>query len=579
MSSERRTMNEQAQPAGAQPVSFTAHCSLFIIILLGISLGCGDAPAPAQPNAPISKATSKTHADTPKSQPANKPSVSQRPRTAAQRRAQELAERERELAEMLAEELGAPSTKPGKTTGGNAAPDEDDSVPELSSTPDPRERAPSGEARAAVDRSARSGIDPNRPSKPPVFSPIDEAKVREAGIRKLEGERVTIYTDLPSDPEIDELPEAFDQAFEQWCKYFGIKPRLHPKWKMRASLIEDKKKFEEVGLIPPDLPKFLTGYTRGHECWLYTQTSPYYRRHLLLHEGVHGLMFTLLGGNAPPWYIEGMAELLATHRWENGVLEAPYFPKSSAEVPKLGRIDIIQNDFAKRQAKNLADVFAYDGKAHLNVEPYGWSWGAAAFLDGHPRYRDRFRTLQNHLTGLEDFNEQVRQAYTDDARLLAEEWQVFVADLVYGYDFGRTAIDFTPGKPIDGKQTRTLVHADRGWQNTGIRLEAGKKYQLTASGRYQLAKEPKPWISEPGGVSIRYHQGKPLGILLAAVRPDVEGGNQDKKLLTPFLKPITVGTGTTISPEETGTLYFKINESPAEFADNSGRAEVEIVEE
>ena len=72
----------------------------------------------------------------------------------------------------------------------------------------------------------------------------------------------------------------------------------------------------------------------------------------------------------------------------------------------------------------------------------------------------------------------------------------------------------------DRRRSSRNVQADRGWQNTGIQLEAGKTYTLTASGQYQVADEPKPWISEPGGVSIRYIHGKPLGILLAAVRPE-----------------------------------------------------------
>jgi hypothetical protein len=291
----------------------------------------------------------------------------------------------------------------------------------------------------------------------------------------------------------------------------------------------------------------------------------------LLHEGVHGIMFTLLGDNAPPWYMEGMAELLATHHWENGRLELPYFPKSPDEVPKLGRIEIVQTDFAKHRAKQLADVLAYDTRAHLQVGPYGWSWAAVAFLDGHPRYRDRFRKLVALLREPHDFNAKFWQAFGDDASCLTEEWQVFLSDMAYGYDLERTAIDFTPGKPIAGKSAQLEVQADRGWQNSGLRLEAGKTYTLVASGRFQVADKPKPWISEPNGVSIRYLQGRPLGILLAVVRPEKSTNH-----VSPFLKPIVVATGTAITLEESGTLYFKINDSAGELGDNAGHAEVTV---
>jgi hypothetical protein len=400
---------------------------------------------------------------------------------------------------------------------------------------------------------------------------IDEAKVRAAGIRKLESRRLTLYTDVPSLPDVDELPLVFDRAFDLWCRYFSIDPARHADWHMRASLIDRPERFRACDLMPADLPKFLNGFTQGHDFWLYNQTSPYYRRHLLLHEGVHGIMFSLVGSNAPPWYIEGMAELLATHRWQDGRLELPYFPTSPIDVPKLGRIEIIQTDFAKRQAKRFSDVLAYDQKAHLTVEPYGWSWAATAFLNGHPRYRDRFHQLLSVLKRPGDFNAKLRETYADDFDHLAEEWQVFVADIDFGYDFERTMIDFAPGRPIGRREHAVSVAADRGWQNSGIQLEVGKTYRLAAQGEFQVADEPKPWISEPSGVSIHYIHGKPLGVLLAAVRPEITA-NQTSG----FMKPIVVGAGTEIRPSETGTLYFKINDSAGQLSDNSGKVEVII---
>ena len=77
------------------------------------------------------------------------------------------------------------------------------------------------------------------------------------------------------------------------------------------------------------------------------------------------------------------------------------------------------------------------------------------------------------------------------------------------------------------------VAADRGWQNSGLRLEAGVSYRLTAAGRYQVAKTTKVWWCEPGGVSIRYYRGRPLGILLAAVRPDHPAAGQHLRAVAP----------------------------------------------
>jgi hypothetical protein len=407
---------------------------------------------------------------------------------------------------------------------------------------------------------------------------IDDAKASAAGIRKLSGKRLTLYTDV-SGEEIDHLPEIFDQAFLQYCEYYHISPDELPDWSMTGFLMKDKTRFVKTGLLPGDLPEYPHGYSRNYELWIYDQPSDYYRRHLLIHEGVHGFMNTVLGSCGPKWYMEGMAEMLATHQWKDGRLKLNYMPKNRDEVPEWGRIKLLKDAFADNRAQTLRAVI--DGPRNLQKETelYAWCWAAAAFLDRHPRYRDRFRELYKHVRD-RDFNQNVFQIYKNDWQQLNEEWQVFIAGLEYGYDIPRTAIDFTPGKPLPEKGGVVVIAADRGWQNSGIILQAGVKYQLKASGRYQVANQPKIWWCEPGGVSIRYYQGRPLGILLAAVRPEIPSVRSQagpmNEYPSAFLRPITVGLGTSITPEQSGTLFLKINDSAAELDDNAGEVRVEI---
>lgn len=400
---------------------------------------------------------------------------------------------------------------------------------------------------------------------------IDESRVSAAGIRKLDSKRLTLYTDIASSPVIDELPAVFDQAFGQWCGYFGVEPSEHADWRMTGYLIKDKVRFDAAGLLPRDLPPFLNGYCRQREFWLYDQTSDYYRRHLLLHEGTHGFMATVLRGCGPPWYSEGMAELLATHRWADGRLKMNSFPATAADVSKLGRIELVATDLAAGQGRTLPQILAYDNHAHLKVEPYAWSWAAVVFLDNHPRYRERFREMWR-LASEANFNKRFAEKFAADASQLVEEFQAFAADLDYGYDFNRTAIDFTAGKPLGGRASVTVA-ADRGWQNSGLRLEAGKTYRITASGQYQVGKSAKPWISEPGGVSIHYVHGKPLGQLLAAVRPERMPTGECS-----FAVPLSVGLGTTLKPEKAGTLYLRTNISAGALDRAAGSVSVEVVE-
>jgi hypothetical protein len=454
---------------------------------------------------------------------------------------------------------------------------------------------PDAQAPPAGDAAAQAGDSAERmvPNLPRLH--VDDARVAAAGIQKLSSRRLVLYTDLPLDDEIRRLPEVFDQAFPQWCQYFRINPALHADWQMTGCIMKDKARFRQAGLVPADLPNFLHGYSRNYGLWLYEQPSVYYRRHLLLHEGTHGFMNTMLGGCGPPWYMEGTAELFGTHRLADGRLTMRYMPASREEVPEWGRIRIIKEAVAGHQAMQPSGIVAYPAVAYLKNGPYAWSWALAAFLDGHPQYRDRFRQLYKVIPQ-GDVSAEFHRLFQPDWQELNEQWQVFVADIEYGYDVGRTAIEFTPGRRLPPEGATVSVAADRGWQSSGLRLQAGDRYRLTASGRYQVGKSTSSlwsepgggsgryevgkstsiWWSEPGGVSIRYYQGRPLGILLAAVRPDPSPADNGPSA---FLQPIVVGLGATLSPQQSGTLLLKINHSAAELADNAGQLKVEVRKE
>jgi hypothetical protein len=397
--------------------------------------------------------------------------------------------------------------------------------------------------------------------------------LRAAEIRKLPGKHVTLFTDLGASPAVDALPEMFDQAFPQWCRYFRVDPARHADWHVTGCVIKDRGPFRRSGLFPDGLPSFSNGYSVGTKLWVYEQASGYYRAHLVLHEGTHAFMNTILGRGAPPWYIEGMSEMLGTHRWQDGRLTLGYVPASREEVPMWGRIKIIRDDFAARRAKTLRGVFEYGPQAHREIEPYGWCWAAAIFLDRHPRYQQRFRQLTQWVRDPDLTNRFVKLigADWDD---LAEEWQVFVADLEYGYDFQRTAIDFSPGRNLPEGGAAITVAADRGWQNSGVRLQSGVTYHLRAKGRYQVADQPQIWWCEPNGVSIRYYRGQPLGMLLAAVRPDRREPNAPSALI----RPNVIGLGAPLTPKQSGTLFLRINDSSGELSDNAGTLTVEVKE-
>jgi hypothetical protein len=372
---------------------------------------------------------------------------------------------------------------------------------------------------------------------------------------------------------VDELPSVFDLAIPQWCQYFEVDERSLDDWQMVASIMQDPVRFRRAGLLPDGLPPFEHGYQLRAQMWVHQQPSDYYRRHLLLHEGTHAFMKWVLGGAGPPWYMEGTAELLATHSWRAGQLDLRHFPMSKEDTPHWGRIKIIRDDLKAGEGKSISQVLQYGEEAHLNVEPYAWCWAAASFFETHPLCRESFHQLRLHARELDTgFSQRFRESLAPHWSALERQWQVFVFGLDYGFQFDREVIQPRLAQPLPAAGATVEVVADRGWQSSGYRLQQGVRYRITATGRFQVADTPRVWWCEPNGVTIRCHRGQPLGILLGAV---VDEG-QPPQGLTPLVQPDVIGQQLENEVDRSGTLYLRINESGRELADNAGKLLVRV---
>jgi hypothetical protein len=420
----------------------------------------------------------------------------------------------------------------------------------------------------------------------------DDEKIKAAGIRKLTGSYLTLYTDLESSPSVDELPGVFDLAVPKWIDFFklksertagseGTKKRVAEElvrklnsWHVVACVMKDAERFRQVGLLSDDAPKFQYGYAQSDRVWVREIGGNYYRRHLLLHEGTHAFVFHCLGTGGPYWYKEGIAELLGTHYWDGELEEGEkltlgYFPDYPENTPNLGRIKLIQDAYSRGAALmdfndvwNLADAdFAKSNDA------YAWSWAMATLLSGNRNYRTPFDEIADELN-LEATTADFRTRHLFEGTLptLLDEWQILISEMEHAYDVSAMTIDFTPTQPMTESEAKLKVRANRGWQNSRLGLLQGTTYTITASGRVQMGEEPKKWESEPSGISFRYHLGKPRGALLAVVRP--EFGSPKRK--SEFLDPMVVGAGATFVAPASGTLYLRVNDSPGELYDNDG---------
>ena len=404
----------------------------------------------------------------------------------------------------------------------------------------------------------------------------DDRRLAEAGIRVYESKRLKLYTDI-DDEAARALPPLIDAVYSAWGEYFGELPsdRVGSEFQMTGYLIRDEVLFREAGLVPQDLPLFEHGRHRRNEFWMREQKYDYFRRHLLIHEATHCFMTFMPGVDAPVWYIEGMAEYFATHRLApDGSVSFRVMPTSSEECAGWGRIKSIRDESSSNNAKSIRDIIALQPTVFLKPEPYAWSWALCQFLDAHPRYAERFRKLGGHLQG-SAFPREFSAAFHDDTRDLNTEWLLFIANVQYGYEVTCAAIDFQPGTQLttDRPSHRLDIAADRGWQSSGVQLEAGQTYEIIASGRFTLADQPKPWTSEPQGISFRYFDRRPLGRLIGVLRAEegVASGESE-----PMLKVIEIGRGRALEAPLTGTLYLRLNDAWNSLSDNRGHVSVEV---
>lgn len=417
--------------------------------------------------------------------------------------------------------------------------------------------------------------------RPSVKVPAhDDRRLAQMGIHRYESKHLVLYTDI--DPErARPLPKLMDEAYAAWVDYFGPLPpdREEKDFQMIGYIMADRNLFRDSGLMTDDIRISLEGVYKDQVFWMNDQPIDYYRRHLMIHEGTHCFMTALPNPtNQFIWYMEGMAELFRAHQTDKeGKTRFQLFPQDRETFGGLGWIRLVNEDIQKNGLRLPGGVTGMVVNDFQNYTSYSWSWALCAFLDGHPRYRERFRRIGSLVTSRSDATLELEKVFKADWSELSEEWLVFAGNLCYGYEIERTVLDLRPGQRLtQAEQGPPLeIAPDRGWQSSGVVVEQGKSYLITATGRCVLAATSKPWESEPQGISFRYHAGLPMGMLVGAIRRD---SLLEKPPYTTMLEVLPIGREYRLNPHHTGTLYLRVNDFWNELADNSGAYQVTVKE-
>jgi hypothetical protein len=404
---------------------------------------------------------------------------------------------------------------------------------------------------------------------------VTHAMVAAQAFVKYDGKHIQLHTNVGTKADAEDFVAAFDAATQQWAEFWNLSRDTVASWSVDAIVMSDRNAATIAGLMEPRIPDFKFGYASGNTVYVMNQPSLYYTEHLLLHEGVHALALHAFGGRGPTWFMEGTAELMATHRGRGAAVKINQIPASREESPFWGRLKLIRDQRDKKTIPTVETIMKAPPRLDGDVGDYTWSWAASMLLTEYPEYKETFQAMT--LAGHDSTNELTRQLY----QRLMGNWPVLVArfrlmshSLDYGFDWERERVAISASDPAwKNEPIRLVVNASQGWQSAGVLFPAGARIAIEATGTCTLANDPKPWSSEPDGVTIRYHDGKPLGRLLACAVPVA----YDRSATTlPALDIESVGAGSEIKISQLSWLVLRINDFAGELSDNTGAFSVQV---
>ncbi|MGB0759700.1 MAG: hypothetical protein ACPHJ3_01375 [Rubripirellula sp.] len=407
------------------------------------------------------------------------------------------------------------------------------------------------------------------------FFALLAAPLRADELLVRDGRYIHLTTDIASAEEAASLVASFDAAVPQWIRFWNLDTDSIADFKVKACVIRNKAEFNQRGLIPATVPNFPFGYAMGNQVWVLAQQSEYYTRHLLLHEGVHSLAYHLFNGAGPTWFQEGSAELLATHHGAGAAIKINRIPQTREDAPYWGRFKRMGQATKSGEVPTINAVLGYQPDLTGDVATYSWSWAACMLLSSYPEYRSVFvNAAQRGKETGPAFNRELQAALSKQWPILAARWRLACHDLNYGFDWSREQVQLSATDPLwDGSDLKLQVRPDQGWQSCGVRIPRGAKISLTAEGEITLANQPKPWTSQPPGITFQYHRGRPLGQLQFCLLPNA---NDPQAKRIESLEVHAVKDRPVFNVTEYSWLLFRVNDEYGKLDDNRGSYQVSI---
>lgn len=355
-----------------------------------------------------------------------------------------------------------------------------------------------------------------------------------------------VHTDLPS-KEAHELLSRLETMLGLISKYWGFPPvgiiecyvvkdlhvwpagSLHPAGQAKIA--------EEAGVT---LSESLTqgNKTVATKAVVYAFAD----RGTPQHEAVHAYCAQTFGKTGPLWYSEGMAEMgQYWYRNDAGVHCHPF---------------VVQYIRSNRP-KPLSAILSEQSITGDSWQNYAWRWALCHLMENNTNYKPRFRPLGlGYLTGQ---RVSFAETFGPMAAEIAFEYRFFLKHLDEGYRVDLCSWDWKHKfkEPAGGVAICSRTVANRGWQASGALVSPDKKYDYSASGRWQLAKTAEP----------------------AAADGDAQGaGRLEGVIFNDFQlsEPFALGAYGSFAPPAEGQLFLRCRDKWNELADNKGLMSVKI---
>lgn len=201
----------------------------------------------------------------------------------------------------------------------------------------------------------------------------------------------------------DEVGAILEQAYEAMTRFFGAEPRERLQVKILSSQDRYRAALAADGLLE-DRNRDASGTyaLKNRTVYMWVQRNPEVARSTLLHECAHQFHYLTCTGNTRPrssWYVEGVAEYFAMHRWDGKALEI-------AKNPDIGARDwpaLALRNFAEKRGANLRAIAGSTDP--VLPDQYAVAWSLITFL----RQEDEF--LFRQWRRLLDKGEEPKQAW------------------------------------------------------------------------------------------------------------------------------------------------------------------------